>query len=116
MATIAAGTVVFDTDAIDENVRDVSIDQLADIAETTSYDDATWKTFIAELKEWNGSMNLNWSSGHTHAIGDEGTLTVTITSGPTLTGTIIITNMGLPMPKGTLMLSSVTFKGTGALA
>jgi len=115
MALTAHGTVTFETTEIDSSVRNVVINQMADIAETTSYDDATWKTFIAELKEWDGTLDLNWDSGNTHTIGDEGTLAVTITSGPTMSGEIIFTNIGTPMPKGRLIVQSVSFKGTGAL-
>lgn len=115
MALTAHGTITFATTKIDSDVRNVTINQLTDIAETTSYDDDDWKTFIAELKEWDGTLDLNWVAGNTHAIGDTGSLVATITSGPTFTGNVIITNIGMPMPKGRLIVQSVNFKGTGAL-
>lgn len=115
MALTAHGTVTFETTEIDSSVRNVTINQMADIADTTSFDDATWKTYVAELKEWDGTLELNWDSGNTHSIGDDGTLTATITSGPTISGEIIFTNIGTPMQKGRLIVQTVSFKGTGAL-
>lgn len=61
-------------------------------------------------------MEMNWSDAHNHEVGDSGTLVATITSGPTFSGTVIITNIGMPMPKGKLMVSTVTFKGSGELS
>lgn len=116
MAIIGAGTVTYEGTEIDSNIRSVSINQIADIAETTSFDDATWKTFIAELTSWDGSFEENWDSGNAINIGDDGTLEVTITSGPTMSGEIIITNIGMPVPKGRLVIRTVSFQGTGELS
>jgi len=116
-AITAAGTITFGTTKIAVGIREVVVNQMVDIAETSNFSNAdTWKTFIAELKEWDGSFNINWDSAHTHTIGETGALSAVMTSGPTFKGSVIITNIGTPVPFGRLLVCPVTFKGTGALA
>lgn len=116
MAVVAAGTITFDTTAIDSSVTNVVINQMADTEEITSYDDTTWRTFIATLKSFDGSLDLLYDAGNTAAVGDSGTLAVTLTNGPSYSGTVIITGINLPAPKGGVLRQAVTFRGTGALS
>jgi len=115
-AITAAGTITFATTKIAVGIREVIVNQMVDMAETSNFSNAdTWKTFIAELKEWDGTFNINWDSAHTYALGDTGAISAAITSGPTFAGSAIIENIGTPVPFGRLLVCPVKYKGTGAL-
>lgn len=107
-------------------VRGVTFNQNVDIAETTSFDDLTWKTFIAELKEWDATIDKLWTTK------TEGQQLFTIPhlyrffikyfaspSGGDVAvyweGVGIATNISTPLQKGRLMTEPITVKGIGAL-
>ena len=116
MATNAVGTVTFDTNVIDSEVKDVNIKMIGGIADTSVFADPdAWKTKKGTYKDWNGTLNYVWQTGSTLAIGAEGTLEATITSGPTFSGTAIITGIDAPMMKDDILVFPVTFEGNGTL-
>lgn len=116
MATLATGTITFASTKIDAGVKNCNITQISGIEDITTFDNAdAFKTKIATFKDWNGSMDIVWAVGNTYVIGESGALAVTIASGPSYSGTVIITNRGLPMVKDGVLVESVTFEGTGAL-
>ena len=116
MAVVATGTITFATTKIDSGVKDCNIVQISGIEDISTFDDVdAFKVKIATFKDWNGTMNLVWDVGNTYVIGESGALVVTITDGPTLSGTVIITNIGSPMMKQGVLLNPVSFEGTGAL-
>ena len=116
MAILGTGTITFASTKIDSNVVDCNVAQISGLEETTCFDNAdAFKTKIATFKDWNGSMNLQWDVGNTFVIGESGTLAVTITNGPSYSGTCIITGITGTFKKDTIIFQAVTFEGTGAL-
>ena len=116
MAVVATGTITFASTKIDSGVKECNVVQISGIEDTTVFDNAdAWKTKIATFKDWNGTMNLVWESGNTFVIGESGALAVTITNGPSYSGTCMISNISQPLVKDGLVLTPVSFEGTGAL-
>ncbi|MFA6271345.1 MAG: hypothetical protein WC657_09165 [Candidatus Paceibacterota bacterium] len=115
MAVVAAGTITFDTTKIDSGVKGITFTKTANLEDITTFDTVgLWLEYIATSKTWNGTIDALWDVGNTAEVGDSGTLTATITDGPTISGTVIIRDMGNPVMKNGVLMQSYAFQGSGA--
>jgi predicted secreted protein len=104
-----------------------SVDTGVDTIDTSSFDSAGWKTFIAGLKDWSGSCEASFNfSGDAlgqKAIWDAylaGTLLAVKFdfdgTGPNLTGSVLITSVGFSAPVDDKITAKFDYQGSGALA
>ncbi len=115
MAVVATGTVVFDTTKIDSNVKGITFTKSATLEDITTFDTVgAYLEYMATSKTWSGTIDSVWDVGNTADVGDSGTLVATITDGPTISGTVIIREMGNPIPKNGILTQSYAFQGSGA--
>ena len=101
-----------------------SLDLGADTPETTNFDSAGWKQFIAGLKEWSGSAEGNWKMGDTSgqkAIQDAWlngvalNLEFRLNATNKYVGSALVTSIGVETPVDDKISISIEFQGTGAL-
>lgn len=107
-------------------IRGVTFNQSIDIAETTSYDDGEWKTFIPELKEWDATLDKIWitkTGGQSiFAIPHLYRFFAKYFASPSLgdvavywEGVGIATGITTNLAKGRLITEPITIKGIGSL-
>ena len=100
-------------------MRDWTIDYTADTVETTDYDDAGVKQFLATLTGWTGTFSgfghPGWETAA--AVGTQylGSFFVSASTGSSYTGSVIITGASPGVAVDGAAVVSYTFQGTGAL-
>lgn len=120
------GSVYLGANKVGE-IQNWSLDLGAETPETTSFDSAGWKTFIAGLKEWSGSMEGNWivntdTNGQTAIqnawlAGTTLTVSLRVNAVPAAYGgSILITGLSINTPVDDKIDFGVEFQGTGPLA
>ena len=91
-------------------------DEVADALETTTLADGQNRTYIAGLKSFTGSMEANWDSANTVAVGDSGVCTFQYGNNTDSdSGTILITGINRENAYDGVISAGITFQGTGAL-
>jgi len=100
-------------------MRSWTIDYTADTVETTDFDDAGVKQFLATLTGWTGSFegfgHPGWETAA--AVGSKylGSFFVSASTGSAYTGSVIITGANPGVAVDGAAVVSYTFQGTGAL-
>jgi hypothetical protein len=116
------GVVKTGSNAIAE-MRNWSVTETADTIEDTTMND-TSRTYQTGLKSWSGSMTCFWDETDTTGqvaltIGSSHTLNLypegATTGDSYLTGTVIITSVGVSVPTGGMIERTYSFQGNGAL-
>jgi len=117
MAAIAGYGGIVTLSGLTAGVRSWVINTIADALETTTLASGQVRTYIAGLTGFSGSMQANFDSANTIAVGDSGTFTGQLgNSGAlTYTGTIIITGIDNENTFDGVVTANVTFQGTGTL-
>jgi hypothetical protein len=91
------------------------LNTIADALETTTLADNQNRTYIFGLKGWSGSMDANWDSANTVAVGDSGVCTFQQGSDTdSVSGTILITGIDTENAFDGVVSAGITFQGTGA--
>ena len=86
-----------------------------DVAEITDFGDAGVKAYIAGGTGWTATATGNHDVGNTAAPGDSASLTLTVTSGKTYSGTAIMTGLAVAENHDGVVEATYAFQGTGAL-
>lgn len=83
--------------------------------ETTDAADNQWKTFIAGLKSWDGTINANFDVANTLDVADTVTLNLYFGSGTKIgvSGAALITERGETSEVDGLISTIFTFQGSG---
>lgn len=83
--------------------------------ETTSADDNQFRTFLAGLKSWDGTINANFEVGNTLDVADRVQLALYLGSGSSLgiSGSALITERGETSEVDGLISTIFTFQGSG---
>lgn len=108
-----AGSVTFTNLTAGTNSWTLSID--GDVHDTTDFADGTDKTYISGLKGWSATVEANWDSANSAAVGDSATLNLTVTGSSDYEGTAILTGVSVSTPVADVVTVTYTFQGTGAL-
>lgn len=117
--TGAGGSVTFSSGA-DDDIFSWTVNYSVGVDDVTSFDDTDHAVFISQgIKRWRGSYQryinddtTTWAETPTTT----GSATFTLASGRTLSGTIIVEDVGTPVTKtGGKVIQTVTFQGSGAL-
>lgn len=84
--------------------------------ETTSADDNQYRTFLAGLKSWDGTINANFEVTNTLDVADRVQLALYLGSGTGLgiSGSALITERGETSEVDGLISTIFTFQGSGA--
>lgn len=95
-----------------------SLDLVADALDATDFDSTGWRDFIAGLKGWTGSVELNVDSSARIAPSDVGAsaaIKFFLNSSNTLTGTAICTGWHPAVAVDGLETQTLDIQGTGIL-
>jgi hypothetical protein len=117
MAAIAGFGGVVTLSGLTVGVKTWIINTVADALETTELADNQNRDFIAGLKTFSGSLEGNWDSGNTLAVGDSGAATFQVGASGALTysaATILITSIDQEDAFDGVISAPVAFQGTGA--
>lgn len=102
-----------------EGIRSWTIDFVADVLETTDFDDVGHKTFLAGLDGWTGSFEgfgqPGWSTSAALGSTYVGSFYVSASTGSYYSGSIIITGVHPATSVDGQATVSYDFQGTGAL-
>lgn len=91
------------------------VNTVADALETTTLADNQNRQFIAGLKSFTGSMDANWDSANTLAVGDIGVATFQQGSNTdSQSASILITGVDTENAFDGVVSAGITFQGTGA--
>lgn len=117
------GVVKFGINSVGK-VKAFNIDVVADVGETTNFDDAGWQTNCALINSWSGTMDVVYilidAGQDLIVIGDEivavefhvGGIFV---GGVKHSGTIIVTGINHTSITGSVVEQTMSFVGTGVL-
>jgi len=95
-----------------------TITDTADMAEVTDFADGAsgFKKWLAGLRDWECTVQGKWDdTPNTAAVGDEATLTLTLTAGSTFAGNAILQSQTVTSDVNAEIVHEWTFKGNGAL-
>ncbi len=92
------------------------MNMIADALETTTLADNQDRQYIAGLKGFSGSMEANWDTANTVAVGDIGLATFQFGSGGTdsVSASILLTGIDTENAFDGVISAGITFQGTGA--
>lgn len=107
------GSVTFT--GLTAGVKGWSLTYKGETDDTTKYSDAGTRSFIATVTTWNASVTGFFDTANTAVPGDSATLTLTVTSGETYSGTAILTGMTVTSSVDGVTTCDWTFQGTGTL-
>ena len=111
-----AGSVSFTSGDFSEVVS-WSVDASCDMADTTAMDASVyWKTYLAGFKDWTATVECKWSGSGLAALGTTATLTLTLVSGTTISGTAFLQNYGTSSEAEGVITQTYSFQGSGALS
>jgi predicted secreted protein len=106
-------------------VKNWKLDIEADMLETTSFDSNGWKTFVAGLKAWSGTFDLEWKVS-TDTTGQKAlqdallggttvSLVLDVNGTNNYSGTAFMKKEGLETPVDGVVTGSFDYQGTAAL-
>jgi len=117
MAEVAGYGGSITCDDLVAGVKSWNLNLVGDALETTDYEDAGVRTYIAGLKGWTGSCEVNWDVDN-HAL-DVGALitnlvfTIVATTTKYTGAFAIVTGISVASPVEGLVTMSVSFQGSG---
>jgi predicted secreted protein len=98
-----------------------ALDQQADALDTTTFDDSGWRTFLAGLKSWSGTMGAFFQDASDPSqtaliVGTIVAIRLYLDSGDYFSGNALINNNSPAVGVADINTSGYTFQGTGALS
>lgn len=96
-------------------VKAWTLDYQQEVLETTDFADSCARTYMAGFTGWTATATANWDAANTAKPGDSATLTLTVTSGKTYSGTALVTGLAVNTNVQGIVEATYTFQGTGAL-
>ena len=96
-------------------VKGWTITYEADMHETTDFADAGVAAFIAGIKRWSGTCELNWDSANTVAPGDSAAATFDVDGTNDYQGTALVQSLSVNTGVNDIVSATCNFQGTGAL-
>jgi len=111
----AAGSIISDAN---HNVTSWKLDYTADTVDNTDFTTTGWKTFLATLKTWGGSLEMFVDSGNPLEIADVGTsgaIQLYLSDALYYGGTAICTGIHPSVGVEGIETQTVDFQGSGAL-
>ena len=109
---------ILDSDIAGYRSSSWSLDLAGDTLDTTDFNSIGWRTFIAGLKSWTGSVELFVDATtriQPSDVNSSATITVYLNSSNFLTGTAICNGWSPSLAVDGVETQSLSFTGTGAL-
>ena len=111
--------LIVDSDVAGYSTHSWSVDVTGEAHDITDFNSSGWRTFLAGLKGWSGSVEL-FVDGTTHCspsdVGSSATLKLSLNSSNYLSGTAICTGWHPTASVDGVETQSLDFQGTGTLA
>lgn len=108
-----AGSITYTN--LTAGVKAWTLNYTADTVETTDFADAGVATYLGTITRWNATVTANWDAANTAKPADSASLTLTVTSGKTYSGTAICTGMTPSTEVAGIAQVTYTFQGSGVL-
>ena len=90
-----------------------TVNDTIDMHDITTFADATIAKWLGGIKRWAGTFGGNWDIANTLDVGDGTTITCTMASGKTISGTILVTNMATSTDVQGVVTVEYSFNGNG---
>lgn len=115
MASVAGknGSITFT--GLTAGVKGWTLNYVGEVADTTKYSDQPTRTFLGTVSTWTATATGFFDTANTAVPLSSATLTLTVTSGETYSGTAIVTNMEVVSSVDGVTTCNWTFQGSGVL-
>lgn len=97
-------------------VKQWTLDYQQEVLDVTDFADNCAKAFMAGFTSWTATATANWDAANSAKPGDSASLTLTVTSGKTYSGTAIVTGLSVNTDVNGVVEATYSFQGTGALS
>ncbi len=93
-----------------------TISYAGEVVDTTKYSDQPARTFLGTVSTWSATVTGFFDTANTATVLDSATLTLTVTTGETYSGTGIMTALNVQSVVDGVTTCDWAFQGTGALS